>query len=258
MTLLSAVLLAVIQGITEFLPISSSGHLVLAQHLIQFSEPPISYDLLLHLGTQLSVIVFFRKQIWSLIRSLPTSWKDIILPLVFVTMPIVVVGLLFADYIKGAFHSIGIISITFLVTATLLLSTKYINRGTLKSKWLGLKWPKALVIGLFQSIALLPGVSRSGATIVGGMRTGLKPKQAFEFAFFAGLISIVGASTMDLMSSEFEGSIGGKEIVGFFIAGIVGYGSLIIVNKVVKTGKFWFFGIYCLVMSVVSGLIWLL
>lgn len=257
MTLSYAIILAMLQGITEFLPVSSSGHLVVAQHIMDFSEPPFVYDLLLHLSTMIVVVIYFFPRIKILFTRLKTEWKQILLPLIFVTLPVVALGLFAADFIESSFSKIGYVAVTYLFTAALLFSTLLLHKKDLKGEWLGLDWVKSLVVGVFQAAATVPGVSRSGSTIVGGMHAGLKPKEAFEFSFFAGLISVTGASVVSILKSDGLCKIGLEEIVGFVVCGVVGYFVLKILDKVLKSGRFWYFGYYCLLMSAISFFLWL-
>ena len=260
MTFLETIILGIVQGLTEFLPVSSSGHLAIAQNLLDISGPTFTFDLLLHLGTQIAVIVFFGKRIITLAKSVFKSTKSavsILLPLVLVTLPVIVVGLLFKDVIEGMFASMGFIALFYVITAGLLFSTKFLKEAKLNGKWEGMPWYKALGIGVFQAISTLPGISRSGTTIIGGMYMGLIPSEAFEFSFLAGLISVTGASVAEIFMANAAVTIGVAEIVGAAIAAIIGYLVLVLVWKVIKSGKFWYFGFYCLLVAGLATYLWL-
>jgi len=260
MGFLETIILGIIQGLTEFLPVSSSGHLAIAQNLLNVSGPTFTFDLLLHLATQLVVILFFGKRIPTLAKSLfksPKTAVSVLLPLILVTLPVVVVGLLFKDVIEGLFTSMGFIALFYIITAGLLFSTKFLKQWRLTGRWEGMKWYKALGIGFFQAISTLPGISRSGTTIIGGMYMGLIPSEAFEFSFLAGLVSVTGASVVEFLTSDGAITLGITEIVGAAIAAIVGYFVLAFVAKLIKTGKLWYFGFYCLCVAVLAAYLWL-
>lgn len=260
MGFLESVILGTIQGLTEFLPVSSSGHLAIAQHLFGLSKPMLAFDLLLHLGTQIAVVIFFWGKIKKLLKSLFTkrtkAWNAVI-PLFLATVPVVIFGLFIREAVERAFTQLWLIGIFLIFTAGLLFRTKFLKTSNLKRSWEKLPWYKALLIGCFQAVAIFPGVSRSGSTIVGGMFTGLSPAKAFEFSFLAGLISISGASLVEVISDVYIrgktgifGSFGVAEFAGAAIAAIVGYLMLILVSKLIRTGRLWMFGFYCVAVAV--------
>lgn len=268
MNALQIFLLALLQGITEFLPISSSGHLVILETLFNLEEIPFTYDLLLHLGTQVAVVIYFWPRIkemflWltrrekTTIRLSSRKWWAVLFPLLVVTLPVAAVGLFASDIVKAAFSNVKYLVFTYILTALLLFSTKFIRFDKLKLDWRGLSFFKSLAIGVLQAVSTLPGVSRSGATIVGGLYVGLKSSAAFEFSFFAGLISITGASFVEILKTESFNKTNILQLLGALIAGIVGYCMLRFVGNIIKSGKFWAFSIYCLIMSLISLLVWL-
>uniref|UniRef100_A0A7C5YXS1 Undecaprenyl-diphosphatase n=1 Tax=candidate division CPR3 bacterium TaxID=2268181 RepID=A0A7C5YXS1_UNCC3 len=267
MTFFEGFILAVLQGLTEFLPISSSGHLVLAQVLFGIKEPTLSYDLFLHFGTQIAVILYFwprLKRLFSLLFSKKNSnenlikrWKDVLIPIFFVTLPVVLVGIFVAERVEKIFYTAKYLPFTYLFTAILLLTTKFVKLKSLKLKWVGLSLLKSLFIGIFQAVSTLPGISRSGATIAGGLYVGLKPKDAFEFSFFAGLISITGSFIFEILKNGNIIFFDVFQIVNTFVAAICGYLVLRLLGNLIKSGKLWIFSIYCFVMCITSLMVWL-
>lgn len=243
MTLLETIILSVVQGITEFLPISSSGHLVLFQNLLGFSKPMVLFDILLHLGSLLAILIFFRKKLIKFFD------KGYLIFLIIGTVPAVIFGLFFDNIIETTFASLKILGILFIINAFILLSTKLIKPKTNRqSTFTG---GKALLIGIFQAIAILPSISRSGATITSALWLGFAPIDAFEFSFFLAIPAIIGAfifkiNDISLFSSQ-DLILG---IIGLLVSMIVSYFTLGLLQKILKSANFFWFGIYCLVIGV--------
>ena len=193
MTILEAVILGIIQGLTEFLPISSSGHLVLGQELLGISIPGNSFEVVVHLGTLCSVLIVFWPDIWELITSIrSTTSQKYILGIVIATIPAVLIGLLFKDIISEAFDNIRVVSITLLITGLILFTTKYIN-----IKDINISLGRGLLIGIAQAAAIIPGISRSGVTISAGMHLGVSPDKAAKFSFLLAIPAIAGAGIIN-------------------------------------------------------------
>ena len=246
------IILSIVQGITEFLPISSSGHLAVFQKLLGFNEPMVLFDILLHIGSLVSIFVFFRKRIFDFISGLLSRRPediDYFKLLILGTIPAVFIGLFFDKQIEEAFTSLKMIGLSFLITSVFLLSTKFI-----KSTGQGLEkpsWKDALVVGLLQAMAILPGVSRSGSTITGGLWRKLPPDQAFEFSFFLAIPAILGAFVFkikDLFLFSFNDVILG--VLGMIVSAIVGILALTILQKILRSANFFWFGIYCLIIGI--------
>lgn len=236
-----ATLLAVIQGLTEFLPVSSSGHLVILQKFFQFSQPPVLFDILVHVGTLGAVVVYLRKDLLKISRH--TIWLVII-----GTIPAVVVGLFLQKYIGQIFNNLKLVGLSLLVTAGFLFSTKRLK--LFKRQFDKLQWQDALFVGVFQALAIIPGISRSGSTIVIGLWQKFDRETAFRFSFYLAIPAILGAlalQTPDLIYSP--GAYLGQGILGMLIAGIVGYGALKIIENFLLQAKLWLFGIYCLFLG---------
>ncbi len=237
MNLLSAVILAVIQGLTEFLPVSSSGHLVLGQKLLGFSSPPILFDVMLHMGTLAAVLLYFYK------RFIKLKIKLIIL-IIIGSVPAGIVGVFLNNFIEEIFNSLILVGVCLLATGLFLLSTKLIKKNGIDFS--SLNWKKALVIGFAQAVAILPGISRSGSTIVAGRWQGLKREAAFLFSFYLAVPAMLGALILqlpDIADNLQEFKLGMVGLVVSFVTGIM---SLWLLEKTVLRGKLYYFGFYCL------------
>jgi undecaprenyl-diphosphatase len=247
MDIFQAIILGIVQGITEWLPISSSGHLVLFQQLFGITQP-IVFDVMLHLGSLVVVLIFFWKQIRELIIGVFRLDKEKIKLLLFIvlaTIPIAVVGLFFGNQIERAFDSLLVVGIGLLFTSLLLFLSKYPKVKSGK-----LTWDKTLLIGVSQAIAILPGVSRSGSTISTGMILGIKKEDVARFSFIIFIPAIIGAAIVEL------GNIGSVEnipamIIGTLFSIAVGFFSLKLLMNIIQKDRFSWFGIYCLVLGLV-------
>lgn len=249
MTFFQAIFLAVVQGVTEFLPISSSGHLVLFQKIFHLTEPPVFFDVLLHLGSLGAILFFFRKRLIVLVK----EWKNKKRQWVFLivgSMPAAFFGLFLNSKIEIIFNSLKLLGIMWVCFGLLLLATKTLKVKKEADDLGKITWKDALVVGLFQAIALFPGISRSGSTIIGGLLSKLSPETAFYLSFLLSIPAILGATLLKLR----DGSVGGVGLVtgtvSILIAGLVGYFSLKFLGKILKSDKFYLFGFYCLVLGI--------
>jgi undecaprenyl-diphosphatase len=238
MTVLQAILLGVIQGITEFLPISSSGHLIIFESLFGLKvEELLDFDIALHMGTLLAILIYFRKDIWELLTfKNPKLIKFILIG----TIPAVVIGFLFKDAIEAALRSPFSVSILMITVGILFLLPEKI----FVKKQTNLNLKKSIIIGLAQSLALMPGVSRSGATILSGTWLGLSREEAARFSFLLGSIAIFGAGILaakDLDQITIESSILAAGFLASFVAGIFSIGFLM---KFLKKYSLKVFGVY--------------
>lgn len=249
MTYSDAVILGVVQGITEFLPISSDGHLVLAQALLDVEEPGIAFEVLVHVGTLLSVLLFFRRRLLLLAQSL---WKpsmkrerQTILLLVIATIPLAVAGVLFESFYES-FFSPYFTGIFLLVNGWILLSTRFLPKG---NKSVGFR--EAILIGIGQAFAPFPGISRSGTTISTGMLVGVQPAEAAEFSFLLLIPAICGALVLkldDFLTADLSSF--GPYLTAAIIAALTGLVAVSVLMKMVKSGKFEYFAYYCFVAGV--------
>lgn len=249
MTYPQAIFLAIIQGLTEFLPISSSGHLVISQKLLGL-KPPILFDILVHVGTLGTIIIYFWKPLLKIS-------KQTVSMVVIGTIPAAVAGLFLQRYIAQIFDSLRLVGMTLLITAGLLFSScqfKSLNKQKRLFKYL--KWKDALFIGIFQALAILPGISRSGSTIVFGLWRGFDRETAFRFSFYLAIPAILGALVLkskELMA--YSSNEIAQGLIGMLIAGIVGYFALRILESILKQAKLFWFGIYCLILGIIILLV---
>ncbi|MDD5495747.1 MAG: undecaprenyl-diphosphate phosphatase [Candidatus Omnitrophica bacterium] len=244
MTIAQAVISGIVQGATEFFPISSSGHLVILHAIFGIKEPQMAFDIFLHFGTLLAVLIFFRNDILKLF----TSGKRTLLFIVVGSIPTFALGMLFKDVVESFFAKPGIVGFMLLLTGFWLLAaglyTIYLKRS-------GLKRPQniwnSLVIGLAQGISIMPGISRSGATIATGMLLGLDKETAFRFSFLLSIPAIFGATA--LKASRIGSILAGNDALYFIIGGVTALGVGLVCIKalleLIRRDLFFIFGIYC-------------
>ena len=250
MSLYTAILLGLIQGLTEFLPISSSGHLAVAQHFVQGFSQPVIFDIVLHLGTLLAVLIYFRREVALLVRSLApddsgTVWRRLWIMLIVGTTPAVMVGFLLGGLVERSFEQLWVVGLGLIVTGTLLLSSRALTREGRDLAQLDVR--DALTVGLFQGAALLPGISRSGSTIVGGLMRGLSHDAAARFSFLLSIPAILGAAVLKLPGARLAeaGAVAGY-VAGFATAFVVGYICIGVVLRLLAVKRFHLLGYYCL------------
>ena len=267
MDLVKAFILGIVQGVTEFLPISSSGHLVIASEILNFHESGIAFEVFLHCGTLLAVILVFRNELLLMLRSLfmtPASRKsdpDFELYfkwniyIIIATLPAVVVGLLLKDSIDRIFDNILITFIMLGVTGVTMVMTRFVYE-----KGAAITWPRALIIGIAQAMAIMPGLSRSGSTIFTGMLLGVNRETAARFSFIMSIPAILGAVVLHL-GKLIDSPPSTDELlaisIGTVASAISGYFAIILLMRIVRRGKLQWFGYYCLLISGI-GLGWYL
>lgn len=241
MNLFSAIILGVVQGLTEFLPVSSSGHLVIFQKLIPgFSQPGILFDAILHFGTLAAVFYFFRKKIIRLSR------KYIVF-LVIGSIPAVLAGLLFRKQFELMFSNPRFLGYELLFTGLLNL---FIDLPVKKKVNLNIK--NSFLIGIAQAVAIIPAISRSGSTIFTGVRLGIDRQKIAEYSFILSIPAILGANFLEIISYGVKGIEDSLSyyFFGFAASFIVGIVSIGIVMRLLKANKFKIFGYYCLTVGV--------
>ncbi|MDR3342688.1 MAG: undecaprenyl-diphosphate phosphatase [Treponema sp.] len=253
MTIFEALILGAIQGITEFLPISSSGHLVLFQKIFGISEPALLFDTMVHVGTLLAVFVVLWKDIWNILRRPMQRLTGF---LILATIPAVIVALVFKDAIEDAFVSATFLGFAFLITAALLMVSDLLSKrpGSIKGET-EMGWIDALIIGILQGVAIIPGVSRSGSTLSGALSRKLDRGFAARFSFLLSIPAILGALVLQL-KDVFSGSpavagIGMAPIIaGTLAAAVVGFFSVRFMLNLVREHSLWGFSVYVAVLGI--------
>lgn len=245
MSYFNAILLGIAQGLTEFLPVSSSGHLVLLQGLLGVKRAGVAFELLVHLGTLAAVLIYFRSTIRRLaLAVLGKGARDdrrMVVWLIVGTVPAGVVGLLLQDFFKQAFSSPLVTSCMLFVTGAILLATKFVRRGDHP-----ISFASALVMGIGQAVAIMPGISRSGTTIASGLFAGVKPSQAAEFSFLLSIPAVAGAILLEAHEIlSVSSDLMAPYLLGTLISFIFGLLSVYLVLTTIKRGKFDYFAYYC-------------
>ena len=276
LTLLSSVLLGLIQGITEFLPVSSSGHLAIAEHLLHATgtEAPAFFDVLLHLGTLVAVFVAYWSDIRDMIREFFLGVRDLargstptpvpparrlILLIVVGTLPLFLV-LPVQDLVEGLANNMYFVAGALLVTGCLLFASDRVKKGRKTEKTATML--DVLLVGVAQAIATCPGISRSGTTITAGCFVGFDRKFAVRYSFLLSIPAILGANVLSLKDAL--GTVVWAEVpvylVGVAVAALVGYACIRLLKMIADKGKFGFFAYYCwivgaltLVLTIVQG-----
>ena len=252
------VVLGVVQGFSEFLPISSSGHLVLAQWLLGYQSPGVSLEVLLHLATLVSVVLVYRRRVaWliiGLVRGAGDRWRFGGL-LVMASVPAAVAGLFFRDVFEAQFESPVSVGIAFLITAAVLWSTRWVVPVTEESP-VGIR--SAVVMGLAQVLAIFPGVSRSGTTIAAGLWTGVGARTSPEFSFLMAVVVIAGTGIFEAFSVAEGGMVLGLGHLWAFLAAMgSGVAAILFLVMLLRRGRFYLFAPYCAIVGVLT-LMWAL
>ena len=242
-------LLSILQGIAEFLPISSSGHLVLGKSLLGMRELGMRIDIFLHVGTLVAIGAFYWKIIWRILSKLEWTYM---LKVIASAVPAGVVGVLFKDDLEAAFASPKMVGFALMFTGVVLTFTKFLPKGDRD-----VSFGRALVMGVAQAVAILPGVSRSGMTLAAARGVKVDAEKSAEFSFLMSAPPIAGAALLELLKSlkaaEPAAEVSwGLTIYGCVLAAVVGYFSLKLLVRSLKGRWFWLFGPYCLVAGVVT------
>ena len=249
MDIIQSLILGIVQGMTEFLPVSSSGHLVLFQKLFGLREAPIFFDTLVHLATLLAVVFYLRKDIINILMNLKRN-ANLIICIIIGTLPAVAFGLFFKKEIEATFDSLPLLSAGFFVTAILLFLTKFFKEG--EKDLSKINWIDSLLIGVFQAVSILPSISRSGSTISAGLFRGIKREDAFKFSFLLSIPAIFGAMVLQIFDFDWNNLDGGflVNFIGFLTAAIFGFLSLKFLEKIAVKGKLYYFATYCLILAI--------
>jgi undecaprenyl-diphosphatase len=263
MTPLQGAILGLVQGITEFLPISSSGHLVLVPWFLNWEEPGLPFDTMVHLGTLLGVVAYFRKDLVEIIRAFlsdlrsggrPTSVQSKLAWLIILgTLPAALMGLLFEDFFESLFSAPFWVACLLLVTGIILALSEAI--GTTRRNLEEISWLDSLVIGIAQGCAIAPGISRSGATVATGLFSGLHREAAARYSFLLSIPIILGTSVLqlrDLVQSPEAVAQVPTIAIGFVVAALSGYFSIKFLLHYLRRGRLYPFAIYCWTVGIIS------
>lgn len=283
MSYLQAIIMGIVQGAAEFLPISSSGHLAIFEKLFRISEPDMTFDILLHVGTLAAVFIIYFHDIKKMIvegvklicdlfvniliffrkifgkkeikyrKAVNSAYRKFVMLVIASTIPTGIIGYLAKDIIEEIKTNLLIVGVCLLITACLLLLSDKARKGTKKPK--NITYSNAFAIGICQGIATLPGISRSGATITACLLSGFDRRFAVEYSFIMSIPAIIGASILDLKDFVKDGASStplGQYFVGMAVAGFVGFICIKILLSLIKNKKFKYFAYYCLVAGVLA------
>jgi undecaprenyl-diphosphatase len=239
-------LLGLVQGLTEFLPISSSGHLVLAEEFVGYRPQGVFFEIVVHVATLLSVVIAYRARIVELVGGLVagrgTAWRYAGL-LALASVPAGVVGILFRDYFERTFHSPVDLGWQFLATAALLWSTRWAAE---RDRGAPITAPRSLLIGIGQAVAIIPAISRSGATIAAALWTGVTPTAAAEFSFLMSIVVIGGTGLLELRHLPPGVDPMAPGLVAAFVAALVsGIVAIKFLVALLRSSRFYLFAPYC-------------
>ena len=252
---MQSIILGIIQGITEFLPVSSSGHLVLSEHFLGLDAPNgATLVIVLHSGTLVSILAFYWRHIYQLavgvIRRDKSAIRFVLLVLLG-CVPAIVLGFSAKHQLEGVYSNPKFVSCMLIVTGLFLISSHFSKPG---KKQVG--WVSGLIIGLSQAAAMLPGISRSGSTICTARFLDIEPKEAAEYSFLMSAPLLAGVSLLSLLDLLEHGNSSGNSAMelglGFVISAVVGYFSLKWLVSLLQRGRFWRFGIYCLAAGITT------
>jgi undecaprenyl-diphosphatase len=252
---LDVTLLAVTQGLTEFLPISSSGHLVLLEHLLGLQQGGLALVVALHVGSLISVLAVYHADVQAILRDLFGGRPRMALLILLASVPAAVVGILFEDWIEARFADSRSTAWELIATGIMLAAAEFLRRrrGTVERPYRELTAPGALVIGAAQAVAILPGVSRSGATISASLALGQHPVEAARFSFMMLLVAIGGAALLEVrkLAGSEEGLTAGVPLTlwGIAVSAVVGWVALRLLLAFLGRGAFGWFAVYCVALG---------
>lgn len=266
MDIISAMIVGLVQGLTEFLPVSSSAHLIFIQHLLGLSDASVGFDVLLHVGTLVAVFVYFFKDIVLMIYAFFLSlgdlfkgrflegikeepYKKLAWLVIIATIPVGVVGLLFNDAVTAMFTGITIPAFFLLITGVLLYVSQRMNNGGMNKYNIGLK--EAIIMGCGQAIAIMPGLSRSGTTIAAGLFSDLDKEFAARFSFLLSIPAILGAALVQIKDIGAVDANIGAYIAGFIVAAISGYFAIKFLLKLIQEKSLDVFAYYCWIVGAI-------
>lgn len=253
MTILIALILGLVQGLTEFLPVSSSGHLMLLNQIFNIDGDFLFVSIVLHLATLLAIVIVFYKDIWQLIRH-PFSKQAV--NLYVATIPTIVIVLIFKAFIEGFFNDASLLPFCFMFTAFLLLVTHFLSNKKSTDFNRKFKTSSALIMGISQGFAVIPGISRSGTTICTGLILGEERQQTAKFSFLMSIPIILASLIYEIVFTDSASTINAVGVlpllIAFFSAFLVGIFSIKFMLKIVQESKYYYFSIYLIALSILS------
>ena len=268
MSALQAIILGIVQGLTEFLPVSSSGHLVLGQHLFGLKEPDLLFDVIVHVGTLAAVLVVFRRDIWELTTEafrlpkllasgglMKEAWRErprfkLLVLIILGSIPTGLMGVFFKDFFEALFASTLAVGCALLFTGTILFLTGRIPDS---NRQIGDFRPgTALIVGLAQGLAITPGISRSGLTISTGMFCGLNKELSARYSFLLSIPAILGALVLQLKDASPDSFHPANLGLGFCAALVAGLAALTFLLHIVRRGGLHYFAYYCWLIGLVT------
>ena len=253
MTLLEAIILGIIQGLAEFLPISSSGHLALGQYLFGIEESNLAFIIVVHIGTLIPVVIVYRNTIWELIKK---PFQKMTYLLIVATVPAAIVAFFFEDAIEAALTSIGFLAVGFIITGLVLICTDRLRKNAKKSD--EITYLDAAFIGIAQAVAVFPGISRSGSTIAASLARGINREDAAKFAFLMSIPAILGALLIQIIHIV-RGNILLEDLnfvtlgAGFLASALSGYLAINFMLAAIKKAKLSYFAYYVLGLAALIG-----
>ncbi len=262
MTLVQGTILGLLQGLTEFLPVSSSGHLVIVQHYLGLKHPLLLFNIVLHTATLAAVLFYFRQDIIGIVVSLARFTqkepqqilqRKLFYLILLGSVPIALVGGLFRRIVENLFANVPLASLLLLVTGTLLWTSERLRRSNKGIEKVGIV--DTLLIGVMQAAAILPGISRSGATISAGLFRGVSKEFAFRYSFLLSIPAILGALFIETKRAVLEKSLPGEPLpwlAGAIAAFLVGLLSLVVLKKALLGRRLSWFSYYCWALGGVS------
>lgn len=274
MDILQAIIIGFVQGLTEFLPVSSSAHLVFAPYLMG-TESSLAFDTLLHIGTVVAVIAYFWNDIIHMLQSFISTladiprrkfreglqedkYKKLAWMVIIGTIPAGLAGILFKDFFEGLFNNIPAVGVFLIITGILLYTSEMVSRKTKdKSSLKEMTIKNSIIIGVAQALAIAPGISRSGATISTGLFLGLERELAARFSFLLSIPAILGAALVQIKDIHFLFDVStGATIAGFIAAAISSYLAIKLMLKLISERDLLVFAYYCWIVGPLAIIIW--
>jgi len=251
MTLWQAIVLGMVQGLTEFLPISSTAHLRVLPSLLGWKDPGAAFTAVLQLGTLFAVLVYFARDIITILSGALTGQNKMGWKIAVGTLPVVVLGLAFKPHIEGIFRSLHVVAGALIVLAMMLMCAEWLEKRRQRLREMAeVGWCDALVIGCAQAVALIPGSSRSGCTIAGGLFCGFKREAAAQFSFLLSLPAVFAAGMLELKEVHFSANGDVQNlIVATSVSFLVGYASISFLLSYLKRHTMWLFIWYRLALG---------